>query len=191
MEHLLVSHWHKNTRYEIQSINGTEYIVPCEYGSVYDPIKSENSMMTDALNLGKYLTENDLGQNEMVLDFVHKYGLLGIMPDIAGSDIGKNERGIVRDNIFTESGIVDVNEFAKTFFPLDNIDLLDKSNKKGKLIRSRSVPASTAESCSMQKTFAASFVQHVAAINIMYTNQEQSIDALLFLFQNKNGGLDK
>ena len=32
MEHLLVSHWHKNIRYEIQSINGTKYIVPCEYG---------------------------------------------------------------------------------------------------------------------------------------------------------------
>ena len=133
MEQLLVSHWHKNTRYEIQSIDGTEYIVPCEYGSVYDPIKSEYSMMTDALNLGKYLTENDLGQNEMVLDFVHKYGLLGIMPDIAGSDIGKNDRVIVRDNIFTESGIVEVNEFAKQFFPLDNVDILDKINKKGKL----------------------------------------------------------
>ena len=66
MEHLLVSHWHKNTRYEIQSIDGTEYIVPCEYGSVYDPINSENEMMIDALNLGKYLTEKDLVQNEMV-----------------------------------------------------------------------------------------------------------------------------
>ena len=133
MEQLLVSHWHKNIRYELQIINGEEYIVPCEYGSVYDPLKSENGMMTDSLNLSKYLTENDLGQNGMVLDFVHKYGLLGIMPDIAGSDIGKNERLIVRDNIFTDSGIVDVNEFAKTFFPLDKIDLFDKANKKGKL----------------------------------------------------------
>ena len=70
MEHLLVSHWHKNIRYEIQSINGTKYIVPCEYGQVYDPINSENEMMIDALNLGKYLMENELGQNEMVLDFV-------------------------------------------------------------------------------------------------------------------------
>ncbi len=26
-----------------------------------------------------------------------------------------------------------MNEFAKTFFPLDNIDLMDKANKKGKL----------------------------------------------------------
>ncbi len=128
MEHLLVSHWHKNTRYEIQSINGMEYIVPCEYGSVYNPINSENEMMTDALNLGKYLAENDLGQNEMVLDFIHKYGLLGIMPDIAGSDIGKNERVIVRDNIFTDCGIVDVNELVKTFFPLGKIDILAKSN---------------------------------------------------------------
>ena len=221
MEQLLVSHWHKNTRYEIQSINGTEYIVPCEYGTVYDPIKSENEMMTDALNLGKYLTENDLGQNQMVLDFVHKYGLLGIMPDIAGSDIGKNERVIVRDNIFTESGIVEVNEFAKQFFPLDNINLLDKVNKKGKLrlnhrspiystmflrkyrycepldwvkkyfkylysqaIRSLSAPASTAKSCSMRPIYAASSVPRAAEINITYTNQGQSIDALLFLFQN-------
>ena len=52
MEQLLVSHWHKNTRYEMQNINGTEYIVPCEYGSVYDPIKSENEMMK-IRNLGK------------------------------------------------------------------------------------------------------------------------------------------
>ena len=52
MEQLLVSHWHKNTRYEIHSIDGVEYIIPCEYGSVYGPIKSENTMMNDALNLG-------------------------------------------------------------------------------------------------------------------------------------------
>lgn len=70
MEQLLVSHWHKNARYEIQSINCVEYIVPCEYVSVYDLINSENEMMIDALNLGKYLTENDLAQNEMMLDFV-------------------------------------------------------------------------------------------------------------------------
>lgn len=25
-----------------------EYIVPCEYGSVYDPIKIENNMISDA-----------------------------------------------------------------------------------------------------------------------------------------------
>lgn len=48
MEHLLVSHWYRNARYEIQSINGVEYIVPCEYGSVYDPIKIENNMISDA-----------------------------------------------------------------------------------------------------------------------------------------------
>lgn len=28
MEQLLVSLWYRNTRYEIQSINGMEYIVP-------------------------------------------------------------------------------------------------------------------------------------------------------------------
>lgn len=133
MEQLLVSHWAKNTRYEIQSIDNTEYIVPCEYDSIYDPIKFERNMMSDALNLGKYLTENDLGQNEMVLEFIYEYGLLGIMPDIAGSDIGRNERVIVRDNIFTDGGIVDANKFAKTFFPLDDIDLQDKVHKKGKL----------------------------------------------------------
>ena len=38
MDKLLVSNWHKNTRYEIHNIDGVDYIVPCEYGSVYDPI---------------------------------------------------------------------------------------------------------------------------------------------------------
>jgi hypothetical protein len=44
----------------------------------------------------------------------------------------------------------------------------------------------------MPLIYAASSVLQDAAINITYINQEQStIDALLFLFQNKNGGLDK
>lgn len=83
----------------------------------YAPVKNENKMMTDALNFGKYLTENNHGQNEMLLDFVHEYGLLGIMSDIAGSDIRRNERVIDRDNIFTESDTANKNNGNSCFQP--------------------------------------------------------------------------
>ena len=63
MEHLLVSHWYRNARYEIQSINGVEYIVPCEYGLVYDPIKIENNMISDA-NLRLLVRKINVHENE-------------------------------------------------------------------------------------------------------------------------------
>ena len=77
MEHLLVSYWYKNAGYEIQCINGVQYIVPYDYGLLFDLIKSENKMMIVSLNLDKYLTENVFGQNEKLLDFLYKYYLLG------------------------------------------------------------------------------------------------------------------
>lgn len=132
MEQLLVSHWAKNLRYGVKQINSVEYVCPFEYNTIYDPMKNEQELLNDSLNLGKYLMENELGQNEKILDFVHKYGLLGIMPDIVDSDIGHNERVMIHENIFTQQGITDVIELAKTFFPLDDIDLIDKKHQHGK-----------------------------------------------------------
>lgn len=125
MKNNQVSFWARNIQYRTESHNGTEYIVPVsEQTYLYNPLENEYGLLSDALNLGRNLTENDTGQKECVLDFVRKYGLLGIMTDITDSDFDSNEQVIIHKNIFTESGIVSTSDVAKQFFPCDEVDIL-------------------------------------------------------------------
>lgn len=117
------------------NIDKRAYIIPTKdsYASIYDPGKDERSLLCDALNLGKFLFENDLGHKENVLDFVHKYGLLGIMTDITDSDLSKYESVIIHENIFTKPGSACSNGFAKLFFPEDNIKISERQAHKKRL----------------------------------------------------------
>ncbi len=125
MKNNQVSFWARNIQYKIEIWNSTEYVVPLsEQMYLYNPLENEYELLSDALNLGRNLTENDTGQKECVLDFVRKYGLLGIMTDITDSDLDSNEQVIIHENIFTESGIVSTSDFAKQFFPCDEVDIL-------------------------------------------------------------------
>lgn len=125
MKNNQVSFWARNIQYRIESHNNTEYVVPIiEQTYLYNPLENEYGLLNDALNLGRYLTENDTGQKENVLDFVRKYGLLGIMIDITDSDLDRNEQVIIHENIFMESGIVSTSNFTKQFFLFNEVDIL-------------------------------------------------------------------
>ena len=135
MDSLQISSWAKFSEYEVINIDGRAYIIPTKdsYASIYDPSKDERSLLCDALNLGKYLFENDLGHKESVLDFVHKYVLLGIMTDITDSDLSKYESVIIHEKIFIKPGSACSNGLAKVFFPKDNIDISGQQTPKIRL----------------------------------------------------------
>lgn len=135
MDSLQISSWARFSEYEIININERVYVIPTEdsFVSIYDPGKDERTLLCNALNLGKYLFENDLGHKESVLDFVHKYGLLGIMTDITDSELSSHESVIINENIFTKPGLACSNGIAKIFFPKDNIDILEQQASKIRL----------------------------------------------------------
>ena len=125
MEKNQISCWARNMQYQIEIRNGTAYVVPVsEQTYLYNPLENEYELLSDALNLGRYLTENNMNHKEYVLDFVQKYGLLGIMTDITDSDLDSNQQVMIHENIFTESGIVSTSDFVKQFFPFNEIDIL-------------------------------------------------------------------
>lgn len=139
MENLQISNWARHIEYEIINTKGKDYIIPQKHvgASIYNPINEETELLCDALNLGKYLTENNVGHKEQALDFVKKYGLLGIMTDITDSDLDQNEGLIIHENIFTEHGIAYTKEFSKLFFPVDDIDILVQPQKPKIRLQSR------------------------------------------------------
>lgn len=126
MENLQISNWAKHIGYEVIVRKGREYAIPERNvgASIYEPISVETELLCDALNLGKYLTEHDIGCRERIMDFVRKYGLLGVMTDITDSDFDRNEKLIVHENIFTEQGLADTKAFSEFFFPDNDINIL-------------------------------------------------------------------
>lgn len=85
-----ISYWVVKRSYSVKRIDGLEYIIPDEDIplTIANPLEHEKRLLCDALNLGRRLKENEPRfHSAMVLDFVSKYGLLGIMTDITNTDM--------------------------------------------------------------------------------------------------------
>ena len=82
------SHWVKYGEYEYrQGEDGVLYLIPKSHAkpTVYDPLKDGETMVIDALNVGRIAMKEHSDKSmtkqlqQTVLDFVIKYGLLGFM----------------------------------------------------------------------------------------------------------------
>lgn len=78
------STWMKYNAYEIKETSkGDRYVVPAEGASfeLYDPFENNEDMITDLITLGDQTLSGEIekeGLEFLVLDFVKKYGLLGL-----------------------------------------------------------------------------------------------------------------
>lgn len=78
------AHWAKYSEYEYrQGEDGNLYIMPAPTAkpSVYDPLADAETMVVDALNVGRLAMKRESVKptRDAVMDFVSKYGLLGFM----------------------------------------------------------------------------------------------------------------
>ena len=78
------SHWVRYDHYELKTAaDGKRYITPAKDAKpdVYNPMKERPGMVLDALNVGMLMmgrrTDEDV--ETAILEFVTKYGLLGLM----------------------------------------------------------------------------------------------------------------
>jgi len=122
------AYWAKYSEYEYrQGEGGILYIMPAPTAkpSVYDPLKDAETMVVDAINVGR-LAMRDGGEyipKQEILDFVAKYGLLGFMtalsttPDFVDYDavyLPKNQ--YIRDETMTTQ------DYVALYFPFDKPD---------------------------------------------------------------------
>ncbi len=135
MEHIKQSQWLTLRKYSVEVHHGDAYVIPTpdHGGHIYNVVEIEEELLCDALNLGKYLTEQPLGHTQQIINFVEKYGLLGIMTDLTSPDMDHHEKNVIHENIFMPMGIVKTQDFADLFFPSDDLDIFEPQPPKIRL----------------------------------------------------------
>jgi len=114
------SHWVKYSEYVIKD----GYITPAPNAKpcVYDPLKDAKSLVVDALNVGLLVLGKKNAENAL-LDFVHKYGLLGFMTALPTTpNFMEYDAVYLPKNHFIKVESMAVDEYAAQFFPFDKPD---------------------------------------------------------------------
>ena len=119
------SHWVKYSEYELKkATDGTRYIKPAPRAkpTVYDPLKDAETLVVDALNVGMLQMDRagEKAVNAAVMEFVHKYGLLGFMTALPTTpDFMNYDATYLPKNHFIKEESMSVDEYAALFFPFE------------------------------------------------------------------------
>ena len=117
------SHWAKYSEYLLKEArDGTLYVTPAPKAkpSVYDPLKNPEELVVDALNVGMTAMHR-AGEDKIqkaVMEFVAKYGLLGIMPALpTTAHFMDYDTAYLPLNHFIKDEYMDVMKYAMLFYP--------------------------------------------------------------------------
>lgn len=122
------ANWARYDKYEYrQNANGILYLTPCEDAtmSLYNPIKAYEQLVLDALSIGldilqKKGTEENI--KKRVLEFVNKYGLLGLMTALPTTpDFITYDAVYLPKNHFIKEESISTQEYLSYFFPFEKI----------------------------------------------------------------------
>jgi len=130
------AYWARYSDYEYrQGKDGILYIMPTETAlpSVYDPMKEVESLVVDAINVGRLAMKQERQESELqqaVLDFVKKYGLLGFMTAIpVTSDFIDYDAVYMLKNNFIKKETMHTKEYLSLFFPFGKPDIYKDKEK--------------------------------------------------------------
>ena len=122
------SFWAKHSEYEYKKGNdGTLYLTPTQESkvSVYDPMADIENLIVDALNVGRLAMKNT-DDNEMkkaVLNFVSKYGLLGLMTALPTTPHFIDYDAVyLMKNHFIYDEAMSTQDYMSLFFPFGKPD---------------------------------------------------------------------
>lgn len=119
------SHWVKYSEYEIKKCtDGTRYIKPASKAkpTVYDPLKDAETLVVDALNVGLLQMRNTGGKaiTAAVMEFVHRYGLLGFMTALPTTPSFMDyDAAYLPKNHFIKDESISVSDYVALFFPFE------------------------------------------------------------------------
>jgi hypothetical protein len=129
----LSSYWAKFDAYEIVIANddGVKYIKPTPNAKpeVYDPLKDKESLVVDALNIGMFQMskKSDKIILKALLEFVHKYGLLGFITALPTTPkFIEYEAVYLPKNHFIRDESMSTEDYLSIFLPFDYLDFHKK-----------------------------------------------------------------
>lgn len=109
------------SEYEIrENKQGERVVIPTRTAQpeTYDPIENAEEILTALLNTGRSMKEATLEKaEELILDFVNRYGLLGAIAELPlNKDFYNHELVFIDDNLFMASGVMATEDFEDLFF---------------------------------------------------------------------------
>ena len=130
------STWVRYSSYEYRKSEDILYITPTSDSSpiLYDPLEDYESLVLNALNLGRLATKSDRADKLQieVMEFVQKHGLLGFMTALPTTpDFMEYEWVYLPKNHFIREETMQTEDYLRLFFPFEPLDVV----KRG--IRSR------------------------------------------------------
>ena len=124
------SFWVQYSRYELKTArDDREYITaaPNAEPRVYDPIKIKEQLVLDALNVGLLCMGRKSEEviREAVMDFVNRYGLLGLMTALPTTPQFMDYQAVYfLKNRFISQETMETDEYLALFYPFDKLDLV-------------------------------------------------------------------
>jgi hypothetical protein len=132
------SHWVKYSEYELKKApDGAQYIKPAPKAkpSIYDPLKDAETMVVDALNVGLLQMGQRPGEKAItaaVIEFIHKYGLLGFMTALPTTPkFMEYDAAYLPKNHFIKEEAMAVADYAALFFPFEKPEFRKKKDEHG------------------------------------------------------------
>jgi len=119
--------WVKYSQYELRAAaDGTRYITPVRRAKpvIYDILKDAEAetLVVDALNVGlaQMGKANEKVVNAALMNFVHKYGLLGFMTALpTTSHFMKYDSVYLPKNLFIKDEVMKTEDYVAQFFPFE------------------------------------------------------------------------
>ena len=127
------SYWVRYNQYEIKTgKNGRRYIMaaPAAEPKVYDPLKDSEKLVVDALNVGMLcmVRKSEAVIEQAVLEFVHQYGLLGLMTALPTTPSFMDYEAVyLPKNRFIKAESMQTEAFLSLFYPFEKLDVVKES----------------------------------------------------------------
>ena len=126
------SYWVRYDRYELkEGKNGVRYVTaaPDAKPEVYNPLVNPEQLVLDALNVGLLSmgrkSEEVIRQG--VMDFVHKYGLLGLMTALPTTPMFMEYEAVyLPKNQYVREETMPTEKYLELFYPFHTLDLVKK-----------------------------------------------------------------
>ncbi len=109
------------SEYEIrENKQGKRVVIPARTAQLetYDPIENAEEILTALLNTGRLMKDSTPEKaEELILDFVNRYGLLGAIAQLPlNKDSYNHELVFIENNLFMASGVMATKDFEDLFF---------------------------------------------------------------------------
>ena len=124
------SYWVRYNQYEIKTgKNGRRYIMaaPAAEPKVYDLLKDSEKLVVDALNVGMLCMgrKSEAVIEQAVLEFVHQYGLLGLMTALPTTPSFMDYEAVyLPKNRFIKAESMQTEAFLSLFYPFEKLDVV-------------------------------------------------------------------